>query len=120
MLFDIVKLTLIFTFLDAIYLYLMKNNFFTMIRNIQHSNLEFALIPALFCYIFLIFILYYFIVLKKRPLYEAFFLGFAIYGVYETTNLAIFKKWSPLISLIDTIWGGILFYSSYVLFKLIT
>ena len=116
---DILKLTVIFTFLDSIYLYLMKNNFFTMIRNIQHSNLEFALFPALLCYIFLIFILYYFIVLKKRPLYEAFFLGFAIYGVYETTNLAIFKKWSPLISLIDTIWGGILFYSAYILSKLI-
>ena len=73
MILDIVKLTFIFTLLDSIYLYLMKNNFFTMIKNIQHSNLEFAFIPAIACYVFLIFLLYYFIVLKKRPLYEAFF-----------------------------------------------
>jgi uncharacterized membrane protein len=32
-----------------------------------------------------------------------------IYGVYETTNYAIIKKWSPYAIVLDTVWGGILY-----------
>ena len=40
---------------------------------------------------------------------DAAILGWVIYGVYETTNAAIFKKWDYFSLTIDTIWGGILF-----------
>jgi uncharacterized membrane protein len=40
---------------------------------------------------------------------DAFLLGLVIYGVYETTNWALFSKWSPMSVIIDTLWGGILF-----------
>ena len=48
----------------------------------------------------------------------AFFLGILVYGVYETTTLAILKNWSPTTALIDTTWGGTLFaLSAYIFYK---
>jgi len=116
MILDIIKLSIIFTLVDFIYLYSMSSKFQTMIKNIQGSELKMSLIPTIFCYIFLILSLYYFIVSKKQKLLDAFLLGLCIYGVYETTNLAIFKKWNPIIGIIDTIWGGILFCITYYIF----
>jgi uncharacterized membrane protein len=40
---------------------------------------------------------------------DAFILGIVIYGVYETTNYAIFDKWNIQALTLDTLWGGILF-----------
>ena len=42
-----------------------------------------------------------------------------VYGIYETTNYALFNEWKPHIVVTDTIWGGILFSSSYFLFNLL-
>ena len=95
----------------------MSGKFQKMIKNIQGTSLKMSLIPTFICYIFLIFSLYYFIVSKKQKVLDAFLLGLCIYGVYETTNLAIFKKWDPIIGIVDTIWGGILFSLTYFLFK---
>ena len=39
---------------------------------------------------------------------EAFLLGIIIYGVYNTTSLAIYKKYTWKVATMDTLWGGIL------------
>lgn len=116
MVLDILKLSIIFTLVDSIYLYSMSNKFQYMIKNIQGSDLKMSLLPTLLCYIFLVFLIYYFIILKKASILDAFLLGIGVYGVYETTNLAIFKQWDPLIGIVDTFWGGILFSLSYFLY----
>ncbi len=118
MILDIVKLSVIFTLIDSVFLYLMSGKFQKMIKNIQGSELKMSLIPTILCYIFLIFSLYYFIVSKKESITSAFLLGLSIYGVFETTNLAIFKKWDPVIGLIDTLWGGVLFSLTYYIYIL--
>lgn len=116
MFLNVIKLSIIFILVDFLYLYSMSDKFRKMIKLIQGSELEMSLIPTFFCYIFLIFLLYYFIVYKKAPIIDAFLLGLGVYGVYETTNLAIFKKWDPLIGTVDTIWGGILFSLTYFIY----
>lgn len=118
MILDIVKLSIIFTLIDSVFLYSMSGKFQKMIKNIQGSELKMSLIPTILCYIFLIFSLYYFIVSKKESITSAFLLGLSIYGVFETTNLAIFKKWDPVIGLIDTLWGGVLFSLTYYIYIL--
>jgi uncharacterized membrane protein len=35
--------------------------------------------------------------------------GFVIYGVFNTTNLAIFKRYSVPLAVIDIIWGSLLY-----------
>ena len=107
---DILKIGALFVIIDSFYLYSMKDNFNDLVKSIQGSNLKLEILPTIFCYLFLIGSIYYFLIYKKGDNLDAFLLGFFIYGVYETTNLAIFKKWNYKIALIDTLWGGILFY----------
>lgn len=99
---------ILFVIVDSIYLNLSKNYFTKQIMQIQGTPLKVKLLGAAICYIFLIFGLNYFIIKPKKSVYEAFIFGLIIYGVYETTNYALFSKWSILTVFMDTIWGGIL------------
>lgn len=36
-------------------------------------------------------------------------LGFVVYGVFNTTNLAVFKRYSVPLAIIDIIWGTLLY-----------
>ena len=95
--------------LDAVYLTAMKNTFERQIAAIQRVSMQFKILGAILCYIFLVGGLYYFILKQHRPIMDAFLLGLVIYGVYETTNYAILKQWKWEIVVADTLWGGILF-----------
>ena len=114
---NIILLAVIFVLVDAGFLYLMRNNFQTMVNKIQGSPLKMKLIPTIACYIILVSSLYYFVIYKNGSYLDAFLLGFFIYGVYETTNMAIFKDWSPKVGIIDLSWGGFLFLISTYLYK---
>ena len=103
---------IIMIILDSIYLSTIGNNFFSpLIKNIQGSNLTINIYYAVFCYLFLVIGLNYFIISQNKSLIDAFLLGILIYGVFETTSGAIFKNWKLIPSIIDTLWGGILFIS---------
>lgn len=95
--------------IDYIYLNLIKNYFFQQIIKIQGTPVQINILGILLCYLFIIIGLNYFIIKPKKSIADAFLLGIIIYGVYETTNLALFTKWSFLTVLIDTLWGGCLF-----------
>ena len=95
--------------IDSIYLTFSKKYFSGQIQLVQQSSVKVNILSAVMCYIFLIFGINYFILEKKKSVLDAFLLGLVIYGVYETTNHAIFSKWSILTVVIDTLWGGILF-----------
>ena len=114
---NIILLAVIFVLVDAGFLYLMSNNFQTMVKKIQGTPLKMELLPTIACYIILVSSLYYFVINKKGTYLDAFLLGFFIYGVYETTNMAIFKDWSPKVGLIDLTWGGFLFLITSYLYK---
>jgi len=100
---------ILFVIIDFIYLQTIKNYFTKQITQVQGSPLKVNLLGVALCYIFLIFGLNYFIIKSKKSVYEAFIFGIIIYGVYETTNYALFSKWSILTVIMDTLWGGILF-----------
>lgn len=95
--------------LDFIYLSLFSDFFNKLVGSIQGTRIKFNPIGAIICYILLIMGLHFFIIDKKRPLIEAFILGIVIYGVYESTNYAIFKNWTAQAMALDTLWGGVLF-----------
>ena len=105
--------------LDFIYISINKNAFATQVADIQRVALKVNLLGAILCYILLIGGLYYFILMKKRPVLDAFLFGLVIYGVYDTTIYALFKKWSPYLAIMDTLWGGILMATTtYITYKL--
>jgi len=100
---------ILFVVIDFVYLNLIKNYFVNQVKIVQGSPLKINLLGTVLCYIFLIFGINYFIIKPKKSTYDAFLLGILIYGVFETTNYALFSKWSPLTVIMDTVWGGILF-----------
>ena len=95
-----------------------KHIFIPMLENIQREKFVFKMVPAILCYILLVFALDYFIISQKRPIIDAFILGVCVYGVYETVNLATLRKWRTDAALIDTIWGGTLMsLTTYLTYK---
>ena len=106
--------------LDFIFFYVCKNVMLNAVKAVQKNALQINIFYGLLCYIALTFVLYYFIIKDKRPIYDAFLLGFSIYAVYETTTKAIFTNWNPLLVMIDTLWGGILFsLTTLITYKII-
>jgi uncharacterized membrane protein len=95
--------------IDFIYLKTTRSYFENQVKIVQGSPLQVNLLGLILSYIFLIFGLNYFIIKSKRSPYDAFLLGILIYGVFETTNYALFKKWSIFTVILDTLWGGTLF-----------
>ena len=110
---------IIFISIDFVYLNLMKGYFNTQIKSIQGSQPKMNLLGAALCYIFLIAGINYFIIKPRKSVSEAFLLGIVIYGVYETTNYALFDKWSILTVILDTLWGGLLFASTTYIVNLL-
>ena len=105
-----ILLTLVvFLSLDFIFLYSMRSVFERQVIAVQGSPIVMNVYATILCYIALVFGIYYFIIREKKSVLDAFLLGIVIYGVYETTTLALLKKWSYKTAVIDTLWGGTLF-----------
>lgn len=100
---------IILLLLDAIYITSTAKLYGDQIINVQRVVMKVKPVGAIICYAFIILGLYFFILSKKRPSWEAFLLGLVVYGVYDSTNYATLKKWSPYLATIDVIWGGTLF-----------
>jgi uncharacterized membrane protein len=110
---------IVFVVLDGIYVNLIKSSFNRQIKNIQGTDIKVNMIAAAITYIILIFGINYFIIQRKRSVSDAALLGFVIYGVYNFTNLALFSNWSILLSIVDTMWGAVLFgLTSGIVYKL--
>lgn len=104
----VVVSAILFLVLDFIYLSINRSAFETQVVHIQRVVMQFKVWPAVLCYALLIFALNYFILRTHRPILDAFLLGLVIYGVFDTTNLALFKKWEWKLALMDMLWGGVL------------
>ena len=75
---------------------------------------------ALFAYLLLVISLYWFVVRERRPLKDAFLLGFIIYGVYEGTTKALLTNWEYKTMAIDTMWGGtVMTLTAFIVYKLL-
>ena len=105
--------------LDSIYLSLIGGPLFDpMIKKIQSNKMKVNLYGASVVYILMIVVFYYFIIKEKKTPNEAFILGFCIYGIFDFTNYALFNDYELLPSVVDMVWGGILFYlTTYITYK---
>ena len=112
-------LTVLLIAIDAVYLNLTMKMFSEQIIKIQRVVMIFKPEGAIICYLALVLGLYYFIIQPKRPPFDAFLFGLVIYAVYDSTNYATLKKWSPYLATMDTLWGGTLFYlTTYLTYAL--
>jgi uncharacterized membrane protein len=133
---DLIVLAVIILALDAVFLYLAKDIFSRQVMVVQGTAMKVNIPSAAICYFLIVVGLYYFVLRHmivpnatsaaaavqtmrfSDGIKAAFFLGILVYGVYETTTLAILRNWSPVTAIIDTTWGGTLFaLSAYLFYK---
>ena len=95
--------------LDAVYLNFTKNYFNHQVQLVQGSDIKLNIPSTIACYILLSLGIFYFVVQKNINYLETFALGIFVYGVFDTTTMAIFKNWKLTTVVMDTLWGGTLF-----------
>lgn len=105
---NIIISSIVLLLLDGMFITLNRRAFENQVITIQRVIMQVNYVGVFLCYLLLIIGLNYFIISKNRTILEAFFFGLVIYGVYDTTNLATFKKWDPYLATMDTLWGGTL------------
>jgi uncharacterized membrane protein len=131
---DLIVLSIIVLLLDSAFLYLVKDMFSRQIMLVQGSALQLNITSAALCYLLIVVGMYYFVLRHiivpnasslaasiqtmrlREGMMVAFFLGIFVYGVYETTTMALLRNWSPVTAVIDTTWGGVLFALSAYFF----
>ena len=105
-----------FLVLDAIYLNLTKSYFNRQVKAIQGDEINMRFIAAVCVYILIGLAWYVFIYKEirkdnmKEMLLKAFLLGFTTYGIFDLTNHAIFDNWNLKTVILDTFWGGLLYF----------
>ena len=107
---SLVIIFLSFLVLDLIFFWVNQTFLSKTLVSVQGFKPNVRYVSAFCCYVALTFLMYYFIILPKRSLTDAFLLGIGVYTVYETTNYALFKNWPLKMVVMDILWGGILFF----------
>ena len=124
-----------FVLLDVCYVSFVKGYYVKMIATIQGGRpMKINKVFVMLSYLVLLFtitfiVIPYAIEMKKSNntfsnVYIAFsvgaFIGLSIYGIFNTTNIAMFKDYSVSIALLDTIWGTFLFFISTYIYLLMS
>ncbi len=103
-----IKVLIILVIVDAVYLYIIGGWAQTMVVKIQRLYSPINYVAAAVVYVLLALGLTYFIVEPKKTVFEAALLGLVVYGVFDFTNMAMFKHYDMRFALIDTAWGATL------------
>lgn len=112
--------------LDIVYIASVSIFYKKSVRKIQGGDdMRLNIYPGIVCYIIMIIGLVFITVTQlsrygslrslshinklKYALRFGGVLGFVIYGVFNTTNLSLFKRYSIPLAIIDIIWGTLLY-----------
>jgi len=109
---QLVAAMVVLALVDAVWLLSAGQYALKMTERIQGSPVQFGIIAAIVVYIALAYLVYQ----VKTPV-EAGLLGAATYAVYDFTSLAILKKYEVGIAIADTVWGSILFATTFSILK---
>ena len=88
--------------IDAVYLNSISNYFNYQIKAIQGSKIRLNILATILCYLIITLGIYYFMVERKFSIKEMAILGVFAYGIYETTNKALFNNWFWKTVLLET------------------
>lgn len=90
--------------------------FLRMVSKIQNEKPVVNMYSAAVAYMFIIVALYKFAI-NSSSYFDSFLLGVVIYGIFDFTNMAVFKKYEMKVAIQDTIWGGVLFVTVHYIYK---
>ena len=126
-------ITIFILFIDSIWLYFNYNNYNRLVIKVQGSPISVNLIGALLSYLTVLIGIFAFSIpmikfhIKENNNQSLFILclkyggglGLIMYGIFNSTNMGIFKNYQSFMAGLDTLWGTILFTLSSYLFILI-
>lgn len=118
---------------DFIWLYLNRNNYNSLVKRVQGTTIQLNFIGGALSYLFIISGLFLFSIPmitneynknKKQSLLLLSMkyggvLGLIIYGVFNTTNMAIFKNYDVSVAIMDTTWGFFIYTFAAYLFMIL-
>lgn len=113
--------------LDGLWISLfMGPRYTTMIKKIQKSNMVINYSLVFLAYLFMVLGLYTFVLpninVKSKKVDDSlkfgFLFGIILFGVYDFTAGALLKDWNIPLSILDVLWGGILYFLSSYIIKL--
>lgn len=125
---------LIVLIVDFIWLYINRSNYNLLVRKVQGSNIQLNFIGAALSYSCVLAALFLFSIPTIKREYQndknksilglsmkyGGTMGIIIYGVINASNIAVFKNYDIYISIMDTIWGFVIFtFASYFLMTLL-
>ena len=105
---SIVLGSILLLIIDSPWLYVNQKWAGSMIQKIQGSPISIRIFPSILVYVFMAYLL-----TIPKSYGEAFLMGAAVYGVYDATNYATIKNYSPTFAIADTTWGGILMSTAW-------
>jgi uncharacterized membrane protein len=111
---EIIIAFILFLVIDTPYLLYIAGDYYkNLITNIQKSPLNIRYTGAILTYIIMSIAVKYLILdkskNKKDIIINSLLVGFVGYGLYDFTNYTTFTKWTLKASILDVIWGMILF-----------
>ena len=110
----------VFYIIDIVYLKIVSGSYNSAIKKIQGSPLRIKGGFALITYLIMTLALYYFIISKGGNYLDAVVLGVSLYGIFNFTNMAILKDWPISLAITDTMWGGVLFLLTIMVYQKLT
>jgi uncharacterized membrane protein len=121
--------------MDTVYISAVKGQYAKMVYSIQRGqSMVINVTSAILCYLVLaaglVFLVFPYAKLMlqsharsnelsvkiKVALLTGGLAGFLTYGVFNTTNVALFKNYRLDLALIDTVWGSLLFFVSTLVY----
>ena len=101
---------------DFIWIIINRKRYNESIKKATGQDIKLSFFGLILSYTSLIFSFIYFSKKLKNNI-DITILGLCLYAVWNTTNMAIFKDWNYMTALMDTIWGAVLFGSTYYVDK---
>tara|TARA_Y100000389_G_C17460524_1_gene521346 strand:+ start:3264 stop:3653 length:390 start_codon:yes stop_codon:yes gene_type:complete len=115
--------SIILIILDFIWIkFYMGKKYNVLINKIQNNPMNPKFIYVLFAYLLMLVGLNMFVIQNIRKsnrlidsIKYGFLFGIVVYGIYDMTCAALFNDWDIKLAIIDTIWGGFVFFiSAYI------
>ena len=109
----------VFSVLDLIWITSNYQRYNDMVNHVSGKPISLNYFAVLVTYVLLIFGLFVFVLpninktstksIALSSLHYGGLFGFTIYGVYNFTNLSVFKNYDAMTAILDTCWGCVLF-----------
>jgi uncharacterized membrane protein len=110
----------VFVCLDGVFLTLISKKFGEMIVKIQNGRPVVMNYTAGSLQFVIAAILYTTFIKPTDSFAKAGLLGMCVNGIYDTTNMALFKDYDKTLAIIDILWGFVLYGTAHKIITAIT